>query len=113
MKPEKLVTMANQIGAFFASQKGDEAIHGIADHFKKFWDPRMRAALLAHFEAGGGVWMRCAPCGRKALPRKERSSKRLVQASRGLPSVGRGIRLNRPCEGRGQKRVFRGPDKRQ
>ena len=53
MKPEKLVMMANQIGAFFASQKGDEAIHGIADHFKKFWDPSMRAALLAHFEAGG------------------------------------------------------------
>jgi len=53
MKPEKLVMMANQIGAFFASQKGDEAVHGIADHFKKFWDPRMRAALLAHFEAGG------------------------------------------------------------
>jgi formate dehydrogenase subunit delta len=45
--------MANQIEAFFASQKGDEAIHGIADHIKKFWDPRMRAALLAHFEAGG------------------------------------------------------------
>ena len=45
--------MANQIGAFFASQKGDEAVSGIADHFKKFWDPRMRAALLAHLEAGG------------------------------------------------------------
>jgi len=53
MKPEKLVMMANQIGTFFASQKGDEAVHGIADHFKKFWDPRMRAALLAHLEAGG------------------------------------------------------------
>jgi formate dehydrogenase subunit delta len=53
MKPEKLVMMANQIGAFFASQKGDEAVHGIVDHIKKFWDPRMRAALLAHLEAGG------------------------------------------------------------
>jgi len=53
MKPEKLVTMANQIGAFFSSQKGDVAVQGIADHLKKFWDPRMRAALLAHLEAGG------------------------------------------------------------
>ncbi len=53
MKPEKLVMMANQIGAFFASQKGDEAVHSVADHLKKFWDPRMRAAILAHMEAGG------------------------------------------------------------
>ncbi len=53
MKPEKLVMMANQIGAFFASQKGDEAVNGIADHLKKFWDPRMRAALFAHLRAGG------------------------------------------------------------
>jgi formate dehydrogenase subunit delta len=53
MKPEKLVMMANQIGAFFASQKGDEAVHGIADHLKKFWDPRMRSAILSHLEAGG------------------------------------------------------------
>ena len=35
MKPEKLVTMANQIGAFFSSQKGDVAVQGIADHLKK------------------------------------------------------------------------------
>ena len=53
MKTEKLVMMANQIGAFFSGQKGDEAEQGIADHLKKFWDPRMRAALLAHFQAGG------------------------------------------------------------
>ncbi len=53
MKPEKLVMMANQIGAFFASQKSDAAVHGIVDHIKKFWDPRMRAALLAHLDAGG------------------------------------------------------------
>ena len=53
MKPEKLVMMANQIGVFFASQKGDAAVHGILDHIKKFWDPRMRAAMLAHLDAGG------------------------------------------------------------
>ena len=53
MKPEKLVMMANQIGAFFATQKGDEAVHGIVDHIKKFWDPRMRAAILDHLQAGG------------------------------------------------------------
>jgi formate dehydrogenase subunit delta len=53
MKPEKLVMMANQIGAFFVSQKGDAGVQGILDHIKKFWDPRMRAAILAHLDAGG------------------------------------------------------------
>jgi formate dehydrogenase subunit delta len=46
--------MANQIGKFFASQGPDQAVEGTAVHLKKFWDPRMRAAILAHIEAGGG-----------------------------------------------------------
>ena len=53
MSPDKLVYMANQIGRFFASQGPDQAVAGTADHIKKFWDPRMRAAILAHVEAGG------------------------------------------------------------
>jgi formate dehydrogenase subunit delta len=53
MSPDKLVYMANQIGEFFASQGADAAAAGTADHIKKFWDPRMRSAILAHIEAGG------------------------------------------------------------
>ena len=53
MSPDKLVYMANQIGKFFTSQGPDEAVAGTADHIKKFWDPRMRAAILRHLEAGG------------------------------------------------------------
>lgn len=53
MRPEKLVQMANQIGTFFVSQKSEDAVHGIADHLKKFWDPRMRAAIIEHLKAGG------------------------------------------------------------
>ncbi|HUD85586.1 MAG TPA: formate dehydrogenase subunit delta [Xanthobacteraceae bacterium] len=57
MSPEKttdkLVYMANQIGKFFASQEADRAIAGTAEHIRKFWDPRMRAAIFAHLEAGG------------------------------------------------------------
>jgi formate dehydrogenase subunit delta len=54
MSPDKLVYMANQIGKFFGSQGPDEAVAGTADHIRKFWDPRMRLAILAHVEAGGG-----------------------------------------------------------
>ena len=49
----KLVYMANQIGKFFASQGQEQAVAGTADHIKKFWDPRMRAAIFAHLKAGG------------------------------------------------------------
>ena len=45
--------MANQIGKFFASQGPDKAVAGVAEHLAKFWDPRMRAAIMAHLDAGG------------------------------------------------------------
>ena len=53
MQTEKLIYMANQIGKFFAAQGDEAAVAGVADHLKKFWDPRMRAQLLAHVDAGG------------------------------------------------------------
>jgi formate dehydrogenase subunit delta len=51
--PDKLIMMANQIGTFFVSQGPDKAVPGIAEHLKKFWDPRMRAAIAAHVRDGG------------------------------------------------------------
>ncbi len=40
--------MANQIGTFFESMPDrTEALEGIANHLKKFWDPRMRHEFLA------------------------------------------------------------------
>jgi formate dehydrogenase subunit delta len=53
MSPDKLVHMANQIGTFFKSQGQAQAVSGVADHIHKFWDPRMRAAIFAHLDAGG------------------------------------------------------------
>jgi formate dehydrogenase subunit delta len=53
MSPEKLVYMANQIGKFFAGQGEEKAVPLIADHLEKFWDPRMRAAIVGHLDAGG------------------------------------------------------------
>jgi formate dehydrogenase subunit delta len=45
--------MANQIGKFFVSQGDKGAVDGIAIHIRKFWEPRMRNAILAHLDAGG------------------------------------------------------------
>jgi formate dehydrogenase subunit delta len=53
MSPDRLIYMANQIGAFFRSQGHDRAVPGIANHIQKFWDPRMRSAIFAHLDAGG------------------------------------------------------------
>lgn len=43
-----LIQKANRIGAFFeAMPDRDEGIEGIVDHIQKFWEPRMRKAMLA------------------------------------------------------------------
>jgi len=53
MTPDKMVHMANQIALFFAAYPHDEAVAGVADHLKKFWEPRMRRQLAAHLATGG------------------------------------------------------------
>ena len=49
----QLVKMANDISRFFATQSGQPPATGTAGHIKKFWDPRMRKAIVAHLDAGG------------------------------------------------------------
>jgi formate dehydrogenase subunit delta len=52
MNQDNLIRMANQIGSFFESMPDrEEAMHGIANHIQKFWDPRMRKAFLASVDA--------------------------------------------------------------
>jgi formate dehydrogenase subunit delta len=53
MKTERLVHMANQIADFFAAYPREQAVAGVADHLKKFWDPRMRRTILDHVQGGG------------------------------------------------------------
>ena len=54
MKVDHLIHMANRIGEFFASmQDTHEAHEGIAQHLRKFWEPRMRSRLLAHLDVPG------------------------------------------------------------
>jgi formate dehydrogenase subunit delta len=54
MDKENLVKMANDIGNFFNAEPDRKAaVDGIADHLHKFWDPRMRRAILAHYREGG------------------------------------------------------------
>jgi formate dehydrogenase subunit delta len=46
--------MANDIANFFASEPEREtAVAGVANHLRRFWDPRMRTQLVAHLQSGG------------------------------------------------------------
>ena len=49
---ERLVYMANQIGAFFRGTGEDKVVVGVSEHIRKFWDPRMRAEILQRLDAG-------------------------------------------------------------
>ncbi len=54
MNSEYLVRMANDIGHFFSAEPNrEEAARNVLTHLKRFWDPRMRAQIVAHYRAGG------------------------------------------------------------
>ena len=56
MHVDDLIRMANQIGNFFeAMPDRGEALEGIAQHIKKFWEPRMRRELLSSLDSGGAT----------------------------------------------------------
>jgi formate dehydrogenase subunit delta len=55
MNTDNLVEMANRIGEFFAAYpEPAQSEREIAEHLQKFWEPRMRRALLAHLDLHRG-----------------------------------------------------------
>ena len=56
MNADNLIVMANQIGGFFETMPNRrEAMSEVAGHLKRYWEPRMRRALLAHIGEHGGA----------------------------------------------------------
>jgi formate dehydrogenase subunit delta len=54
MNIQHIVKMANQIGQFFESEPDqNQAINDVASHLKRFWDPKMRRAIVNHVQTGG------------------------------------------------------------
>lgn len=47
---ENLIRMANQIARNLETQGPEAAAAATADHIRKFWAPRMRAAVQDHIE---------------------------------------------------------------
>jgi formate dehydrogenase subunit delta len=55
MDNDSLVRMANRIGDFFeAMPDRDRAMVDIADHMRKFWEPRMRRQMLEYVDLHQG-----------------------------------------------------------
>jgi formate dehydrogenase subunit delta len=50
---EHLVKMANEIAAFYVAESSSEAPKSIASHLTRFWEPRMRKAIVEHSQNGG------------------------------------------------------------
>ena len=67
MDADNLIRMVNRIGEFFEAQPDrDEALQGIAEHLRKFWDPRMRGQILQVLEQPGEA-AQLRPLVREAL----------------------------------------------
>jgi len=55
MNNDNLIRMVNRIGAFFAAMPDrDEAMLDLAQHVRRFWEPRMRLQLFEHLEIRHG-----------------------------------------------------------
>jgi len=58
MNIEHLVRMANDIGNFFKAEPDHAtAVDGVAQHLKRFWDPRMRKEIVSYVDGGGAELM--------------------------------------------------------
>ena len=75
MSPDKLIHMANQIGRAFAHEPHERAVADTAEHIRKFWDRRMRAAIFDQI-------------GTEAGPRLDPIARDAVEALRGAASRG-------------------------
>jgi len=54
MKIEALVKMANEISYFYDGESGKEAPAAVATHLRRYWEPRMRMQIVAHYDQNGG-----------------------------------------------------------
>ena len=67
MNLDRLVAMVNDISAFFAGESGPDAPAAVADHLRRFWEPRMRAEIVAAYRDNPGALKNLSEIGRNAI----------------------------------------------
>jgi formate dehydrogenase subunit delta len=76
MDVELLVTMANDVAAFFhAAASPDEAARSVATHLRRYWEPRMRRQIIEYLGAGGAGLSATARAGVKLLATEGRAAR--------------------------------------
>jgi formate dehydrogenase subunit delta len=67
MNVERLVAMVNDIAAFFAGEAGPGAPAAIANHLRRFWEPRMRSQIIAVYRSDPSSLRDLSDAGRAAI----------------------------------------------
>ena len=85
MNIDLLIKMTNEIGEFFAgTAEAPEAARAVANHLKRYWEPRMRAQMITYFEERDGAGL--TELARSAVALMVADSK--AQAAAGAASRG-------------------------
>ena len=69
MDSHHLVAMVNEIAAFFAGEDAEKAAENVANHLRRYWDPRMRRQIVEHVGEGGEGLSRVARAGVELIAR--------------------------------------------
>jgi formate dehydrogenase subunit delta len=81
MNIDLLIKMTNEIGEFFAGTgDSDAAAAAVANHLKRYWEPRMRAQMLSYYEQRQGAGL--SEVGKKAVALLHEAAKSAPVASR-------------------------------
>jgi formate dehydrogenase subunit delta len=56
MNIDLLIKMSNEITAFFVGEHDEEAAStAVANHLRRYWDPRMRKQIIAYYQERQGA----------------------------------------------------------
>jgi formate dehydrogenase subunit delta len=67
MNVDRLVAMINDIAAFFSAEAGAEAPAAVANHLRRFWEPRMRREIVAAYRSEASSLRNLSETGRAAV----------------------------------------------
>jgi formate dehydrogenase subunit delta len=91
MNIDLLIKMANEIGEFFSGADVNDpqaAARDVANHIKRYWEPRMRAQMLKYYEERQGAGL--TVLAKSAVALLQAASKAAPAAPPAAPAKGAG-----------------------
>jgi formate dehydrogenase subunit delta len=88
MNIDLLIKMTNEIGDFFVgTTDAQQAARDVANHLRRFWDPRMRRQMLSYYEQRQGAGL--SEVARNAVALLAAASKAEQGAAAAPPTPGK------------------------